>query len=120
MKIEGFASVPTKEGGYLVMVDGKELPLGPSRKIRNHSPTGFAWGYSGSGPAQLALALLLAAGVEKQDAEDLYQAFKNAHVSRWPNGQDFSVEVDIRAWVLGAQAAGRALGREANGGMSDR
>ena len=25
---------------------------------RNHSPTGFEWGYNGSGPAQLALALL--------------------------------------------------------------
>lgn len=24
----------------------------------NHSPTGFAWGYGGSGPAQLALAIL--------------------------------------------------------------
>lgn len=26
--------------------------------LANHSPDGFAWGYSGSGPAQLALALL--------------------------------------------------------------
>ena len=25
-------------------------------EIRKHSPTGFEWGYSGSGPAQLALA----------------------------------------------------------------
>jgi len=24
----------------------------------NHSPTGFEWGYGGSGPAQLALAIL--------------------------------------------------------------
>jgi Family of unknown function (DUF6166) len=26
--------------------------------VANHSPTGFAWGYAGSGPAQTALALL--------------------------------------------------------------
>jgi hypothetical protein len=26
--------------------------------LRNHSPTGFAWGYGGSGPGQLALAIL--------------------------------------------------------------
>src|SRR5262245_1194599 len=26
--------------------------------LRSHSPTGFEWGYGGSGPAQLALALL--------------------------------------------------------------
>ncbi len=29
------------------------------RKSANHSPTGFKWGYSGSGPSQLALTLLL-------------------------------------------------------------
>ena len=28
-------------------------------RVRNHSPTRFSWGYGGSGPAQLALALLL-------------------------------------------------------------
>jgi hypothetical protein len=26
--------------------------------VANHSPTGFEWGYAGSGPAQLAVALL--------------------------------------------------------------
>jgi hypothetical protein len=26
--------------------------------LRNHSPTGFGWGYGNSGPAQLALAFL--------------------------------------------------------------
>ena len=28
-----------------------------SLAVRNHSPTGPAWGYDGSGPAQLALAI---------------------------------------------------------------
>lgn len=109
MRIEGFALTQTEDGGALVLVDGKELPLGPSLKVRTHSPTGFQWGYAGSGPAQLALALLLAAGIETQDAEDLYQTFKFAHVAHWKNGQDFSVELDVRAWVIGAQAAGRAI-----------
>lgn len=109
MKIEGFHDRTTKDGGYLVLVDGKELPLKPSQRIRNHSPTGFCWGYGGSGPAQLALALLLAAGIEAQDAEDLYQVFKAQHVARWPNQQDFAVDIDVKAWVLGAQAAGRAI-----------
>lgn len=27
--------------------------------MRKHSPNGFAWGYGGNGPAQLALMLLL-------------------------------------------------------------
>ena len=33
-------------------------PLDSRRDLWNHSPTGFEWGYCGSGPAQLALALL--------------------------------------------------------------
>ena len=39
-----------------VTVNGK--PLDPRLDLWNHSPTGFQWGYGGSGPAQLALALL--------------------------------------------------------------
>ena len=30
-----------------------------SLELVNHSPSGFEWGYGGSGPAQLALAFLL-------------------------------------------------------------
>lgn len=108
MKIEGFASQPTETGGYRVTVDGKELPLGPSLKLRNHSPTGFCWGYAGSGPAQLALALLLWSGAGREEAVALYQAFKAQHVQNWPNGQDFSVELDVTAWRIGAQAARQA------------
>ena len=36
----------------------RELSHEPSLKIRNHSPDGFEWGYGGSGPSQLALAIL--------------------------------------------------------------
>ena len=34
-----------------------DLPVAPSPALRNHSPTGFAWGHGGSGSAQLAPAL---------------------------------------------------------------
>jgi hypothetical protein len=40
----------------LVTVDSN--PLNLRLDLRNHSPSGFEWGYGGSGPAQLALALL--------------------------------------------------------------
>lgn len=36
-----------------VLVDGKPLELAPSLRLRRHSPTGFEWGYLGSGPASL-------------------------------------------------------------------
>ncbi|HVM60188.1 MAG TPA: DUF6166 domain-containing protein [Verrucomicrobiae bacterium] len=42
--------------GVAVTVDGQ--PLDPRFDLSNHSPTGFEWGYVGSGPAQLALALV--------------------------------------------------------------
>ena len=34
-----------------------DLLVTPSLALRNHSPTGFAWGHGGSDPAQLALTL---------------------------------------------------------------
>ena len=40
--------------------DGDRLLVpAESLAVSNHAPSGFAWGYPGSGPSQLALALLL-------------------------------------------------------------
>jgi hypothetical protein len=36
----------------------KRYPLPIRLDLRNHSPTGFEWGYRGSGAAQLSLAIL--------------------------------------------------------------
>jgi uncharacterized protein DUF6166 len=83
--------------GY-VCVDGRVLDPAVSLKVRNHSPDGFAWGYGGSGPAQLALAILLAAGAAQNVAEAHYQDFKDAFVSRWPK-EGFSVEMDVLGWL---------------------
>lgn len=41
------------DGGHLTDLD-------PRNDLINHSPDGFEWGYSGSGPAQLALAMCAA------------------------------------------------------------
>lgn len=43
---------------YVTTEEGRKYPLPLFTEIRNHSPTGFEWGYGGSGPAQLALAIL--------------------------------------------------------------
>lgn len=49
-------------GGSVVAVEtaAGEL-LGTLRHVERHSPGGFSWGYGGSGPADLARSLLLAA-----------------------------------------------------------
>ncbi len=59
-----------------VWLDGKELLPGPSQKIWNHSPDGFNWGYGGSGPAQLALAVCFKLTRDRDAAVTLHQLFK--------------------------------------------
>lgn len=61
-------------------------------EVYNHSPTGFAWGYLGSGPAQTALAILMdhmlfqTAGswpISEQRALAIHQEFKQRKVAAW-------------------------------------
>lgn len=63
----------TDRGGFLVTKDGQALKADKSQKVSNHSPDGFNWGYGGSGPAQLALALLLEE-VDTDTVKQLYQS----------------------------------------------
>jgi hypothetical protein len=59
----------------MVAIDGVELSPEQSQAVFNHSPDGFCWGYAGSGPSQLALALLLIFA-DEDFAKANYQAFK--------------------------------------------
>src|SRR3954454_7233102 len=101
MKVEGIYNTDTDTYGE-VLVNG--LPLHPERSqmVWNHSPDGFAWGYLGSGPAQLALAILLASGIDPHDAVRLHERFKVAFIGTLPVRGDFVFEVDIAAWVANA------------------
>jgi hypothetical protein len=78
----------------LVAVGGQaSRPLPMYLNVRKHSPGGFEWGYAGSGPAQLALAL----GIEvvgRARAELAYQYVKDALIA----------PIDSDSWLLnGAQ-----------------
>jgi len=53
-----------------------------SLELASHSPSGFEWGYGGSGPAQLALALLLDCTDDEEFALAHYTEFKNQVVSQ--------------------------------------
>lgn len=83
----------------VVELDGRLLTPAASLKVYNHSPDGFAWGYGGSGPAQLALAILLAAGVDKREALCLHQEFKREYIQDLPERGDFALDLDVQAWV---------------------
>ena len=65
--------------------------LDPRLDIVNHSPTGVAWGYGGSGPAQLALAILADYLADDKRAQLLYQDFKWDVVQRLPMDEGFEL-----------------------------
>jgi hypothetical protein len=71
-----------------VWLDDKELTAKRSQKHYNHSPDGFNWGYMGSGPAQLALAVLL----EVNDDATGYQDFKARVIAELEVDKDFEIE----------------------------
>lgn len=71
-----------------VYLNDRELSPEKSQARRNHSPDGFAWGYGGSGPAQLALAICLVIGYKGH-----YQNFKRKIISKLPQS-NFNIEFD--------------------------
>ena len=64
-----------RKSEVVVTADGAPLDWRSSLAVRNHSPTGPAWGCGGSGPAQLALVILLAV-TDEATAERFYQRSK--------------------------------------------
>ena len=81
-----------------VWINGRELTPAESQKVRNHSPDGFNWGYHGSGPAQLALAICLLE-LPPAEAQEVYQDFKRGVIAELPTGHDFEIEFDFMGWV---------------------
>lgn len=77
-----------------VRLDGYLLDPKTSQELVNHSPDGFNWGYAGSGPSQLALAILLHY-TDGATAQAYYQFFKMSFIARLPQW-DFREVVDLR------------------------
>jgi len=70
--------------GYVeVCVNG--VPLNPRLDLHKHSVTGYEWGYPGSGPAQLALALLADHLNDDKQALARYQSFKSRVIATLPD-----------------------------------
>lgn len=136
MKYVGRPVWKNHRGGSTVVVvhdDGSEHPLPSCTKLMNHSPSGFAWGYSGSGPSQLALAILCdffnrlpgssidelkrKAGQEGEKepptlervswadwlAVRLHQPFKAALIAKLPPDDGFTITDEQVAAILGIQ-----------------
>jgi uncharacterized protein DUF6166 len=96
-------------GGALVTVRtpaGSLWPLSFQLELAKHSPTGFEWGYCGSGPAQLALALLFDALRSKERALALHQLFKSEFIAVLPHEGWTLTQEEIRAWARPKEALG--------------
>lgn len=76
----------------------------------HHSPTGFDWGYNGSGPADLALSILhdhlgepatkkIYKGKVGATAMYLHQAFKQDIIAAIPPNGGTIAQSDIDAWL---------------------
>ena len=85
--------------GYVVNVTVDGRRLNPRLDLWNHSPTGFEWGYGGSGPAQLALAILADHCGDDEQALNFYQRFKWAVIAELPH----------REWTLNSEDIDRVL-----------
>jgi len=79
--------------GYAVIVTVDGRPLNPRLDLWNHSPTGFEWGYGGSGPAQLALAILADHFGNDEQAFNFHHRYKWAVIAELPK----------RSWTLTSQ-----------------
>lgn len=81
----------TSRTAYL---DDNYLSPKHSQTVYNHSPDGFNVGYGGSGPAQLALAILLEL-TDRESALVKYQSFKWTYIATMPKGKDCEIEFEF-------------------------
>lgn len=97
-----YQGVRTPEGGAVVSVRTTSVVrLLPLRlDVWSHSPTGFEWGYNGSGPAQLALALLLDLTGANMLSLHYYQRFKREVVALLPYEGWILDGSEALAWLM--------------------
>lgn len=81
-----------------IYIDGFRLGILRSQKVYDHSQE-YNWGYSGSGPAQTALALLLEAGASDEEASLWHEEFKADKIAGL-NQRDFEMKADeVVGWI---------------------
>ncbi len=86
----------------VILSSGRSRPL---RHVVLHSPTGFGWGYNGSGPADLALSILCDVLDERPSEKQIehgrfkayphHQSFKREFVAGWDIAKGFEISSEI-------------------------
>lgn len=80
-----------------VTCDG--VSLDPRLDLRSHSPDGFEFGYAGSGPAQLALAILAHATGDDELALAHHQKFKFETIATLSQSPWRITQGEVRSWI---------------------
>jgi len=103
--IEGYR---TEEGVRVRKIeDGSITEMPAHREIVNHSPDGFEWGYNGSGPSQLAMAIVVEMlkylynwdnVIIRRVIQPLSLAFRSEVVSRFPTQAFKFTDDDMKEW----------------------
>lgn len=100
-----YAGKRTDRGAIVTVNDDHGLrELDARRDLFNHSPNGFEWGYGGSGPAQLALALCADVLGDDKRAVRIHQRFKFAVVAGIATDEWAWLERDVLAFVESLEA----------------
>lgn len=82
---------------FQTLLDGN-IETNVRQQQAGHSPTGYGWGYGGSGPADLALNILLRF-VSPQDAWIYHQDFKWQFIATAPEQGTIIKGETIRRWI---------------------
>lgn len=89
----------------IVRADGRLLNTADAMAVYHRPVTGFAWGSRGAGPQQLAVAILLAAGLSAEDTLKWCRDFKEQVIAPLPPDTPFRLDLDVLAWVASRWAA---------------
>jgi hypothetical protein len=102
---------PSHPVGEEVRVTVDSDTLAERQDLKNHSPAGFEFGYGGSGPAQLALAVL-AHHTDDETALHEYGAFKSEVVAELPGHGDGAATWEVSSTEVEAFLSERSGGGE--------
>jgi hypothetical protein len=87
-------------GPEAVFVEDEEGRVARLKHEVRHSPDGFSWGYSGSGPADLARSIL-ADHLGYVPPPSIYQQFKRKFVACWEQGRPWQISSEqIEEWIV--------------------
>lgn len=102
---------------YVERPDGRPLDL--RLDLIRHSPAGFEWGYAGSGPSQLALAILADYLDDDDRARELYMDFRDLIIAAL-DGAEWRITIADLDEIVRILEDRHRLRRQLSDGAADR